>query len=1022
MTRNAPGTLTLPKFGIQGLLLLWLLVLVLPLVGISHGLRLMIQRDSVALNVTRQNLLTNEMLAFKSDLILEEYLATRLRRLDARLGFLNSNRAPARLAAWGGIHPHSPQRLAQQIRRELGIKSLFVFMHDEDYARFHVWASPHHSPPRIPLTPQKLEELFLIRLPYDIQPLRDPELFKAKLDLRLKLSGQYYERLSQKTLQELFGYMMFSDTQPQNVHAFYSDHYDRQRLYCYFSRSSFTRGRHGTFVLGGYAVYALEKDISLTEMLRFAETSPQNRALHRTLRFDRSVDRPTFVTTATGTWHYDTLPVSTLDLLERHPVTYRRTSIQAHLLQSKPLAMGVFLPSLHLQHPLQTLQGVLQWLALALGLISLLGIIRLGFREEPVPFSLQGKISFSIILSLVLPLSGLLIIILAGVYFYEAVLPGKMFGILQQHLDRFHLGMRGVEAYQSLHITQLQRGLEKAWKEGPEQRLNIAQRWFDEGRKWEYQRLGYNFSPRLLMIAPLQGPEIKITSDRNLGQGSDDLTLVFQLSFERFLLIGATDQFSPSVIQREETKLSLLHSVFDPLVGRDWLPRFFAREGMLTGSPFTGKPDKFSSAMLRHSRTQKPLGTFYSLFTSQNIGDAYLRALENHQNQAFAHSRGRYELTFTFFGREERLRYSIAEQSFPNIMAQDIGRRQAAEKALSLRSDREHQLRQSKREQLMLARYFNDQPYIGVGSAISTRSTSDIGTAVFLFLLILYFVLYLALIASQTARILIAPVTEFVTASQAIAEGRFEHRLHRPAKDEFGEIATAFNAMAEGLAERQRMSRFVSQDVLEVVAQADEASLQPGGEQVEATIVFTHIRSFARWCREYPPEDVVVLLNNYFTVMEQVILAHGGVIDKFIGDAIMAVFRGNTSGQHHAVSACRAALAMQQALRDFNQTRRAENRFEIAMGIGIASGPVIAGRIGANRLINFTCIGNTVNLAARLEGESHRASGTGIVIAPTTIKMLKGQARLNFLARIDIKGRSRQFPLYELTEMREEAS
>ncbi|MFZ2955272.1 MAG: adenylate/guanylate cyclase domain-containing protein [Candidatus Ozemobacteraceae bacterium] len=249
-------------------------------------------------------------------------------------------------------------------------------------------------------------------------------------------------------------------------------------------------------------------------------------------------------------------------------------------------------------------------------------------------------------------------------------------------------------------------------------------------------------------------------------------------------------------------------------------------------------------------------------------------------------------------------------------------------------------------------------------------------------------------IALAVAASLLRPIRATSEAVRLTAAGRFDWRLELGGKDEMAEMASALNQMIEGVRRRERLKRFVSEDVLAAVASDDEQLLTPGGERCEATILFSDIRSFTTLSTKYPPETVVSLLNAYFTRMEGCIRVHGGILDKFIGDALMAIFREEkeaVSPSDHAKRAARAALAMREELATFNREREAAGLITIQTGIGLASGSVISGRIGSSAgrgRLDFTVVGETVNRAAALEAASKGSRKTGIIISDATRLLL----------------------------------
>lgn len=192
-------------------------------------------------------------------------------------------------------------------------------------------------------------------------------------------------------------------------------------------------------------------------------------------------------------------------------------------------------------------------------------------------------------------------------------------------------------------------------------------------------------------------------------------------------------------------------------------------------------------------------------------------------------------------------------------------------------------------------------------------------------------------------------------------------------RDEFGIMNTRFNAMVNELRDKEKMrdlfGRFVSREVAEILMHKKVAL---GGEKSEATILFTDIRNFTTLSESLPPEKVVYYLNSYFSRMVGVIEKHRGFVNKFIGDAILAVFGApiNVDNPEKAAVAC--AQDMLDNVRDFNRWLEKDGLEPMAMGIGIHSGPVVMGNIGAENRMEYTVIGDTVNTASRLEAATKK--------------------------------------------------
>jgi class 3 adenylate cyclase len=164
--------------------------------------------------------------------------------------------------------------------------------------------------------------------------------------------------------------------------------------------------------------------------------------------------------------------------------------------------------------------------------------------------------------------------------------------------------------------------------------------------------------------------------------------------------------------------------------------------------------------------------------------------------------------------------------------------------------------------------------------------------------------------------------------------------------------------------QKELVRRFATSEVAQDLEQSGFAL---GGKRVQGTVMFSDIRSFTALVESQPPEETIELLNTYYTLMFDAISDHGGVVNQMIGDGLMAIFGAPLPLQEHRQHAVRAALEMMEMVALLNVDRAAAGKPQIAVGIGIASGEMVAGYTGTIERATYTCIGDTVNLAARLE-------------------------------------------------------
>jgi len=209
---------------------------------------------------------------------------------------------------------------------------------------------------------------------------------------------------------------------------------------------------------------------------------------------------------------------------------------------------------------------------------------------------------------------------------------------------------------------------------------------------------------------------------------------------------------------------------------------------------------------------------------------------------------------------------------------------------------------------------------------------------------------------------------------------------------------------------RNTMSRYVAKEVVDRLIAGGEDFLQ--GHAYVATVLFSDIRRFTTLAESMTPADTVTMLNDYFTRMVEVVFTHGGMLDKYIGDAIMAVFGTALSDSADADHSVAVATEMILELNRFNERRREAGQDPIEIGIGIATGEVLAGSLGSRRRLEYTVIGDNVNLAARLES-ANKHYGTTVLLSASTVEALKTRPVLRRLDLLQVKGKVRPTAVYE---------
>jgi class 3 adenylate cyclase len=279
--------------------------------------------------------------------------------------------------------------------------------------------------------------------------------------------------------------------------------------------------------------------------------------------------------------------------------------------------------------------------------------------------------------------------------------------------------------------------------------------------------------------------------------------------------------------------------------------------------------------------------------------------------------------------------------------------------------------------------------------------------------------LFAAILLGFTAiRTVTGRVHQYQAVAQAVSKGAFEAKVHLEGKDELTELGTSLNAMIRGLAERERLrktfSRYVSDAIAaRILLETDDLDLK--GELVEVTVLFLDIRGFTSLSERHTPAEVVELLNAYFEVVVGAVTRHDGVINKFIGDAVMAVFgvpKAIPDPERRAIS---AALEIQSEVAAINQRRAKEGREVSGFGIGVNTGPAIAGNLGSAERMEYTVIGDAVNVAQRLQAQAKEGE---VMASATTVRRLAREFDLEALAPVKLKGKEHPIQIYRVLARR----
>jgi len=258
------------------------------------------------------------------------------------------------------------------------------------------------------------------------------------------------------------------------------------------------------------------------------------------------------------------------------------------------------------------------------------------------------------------------------------------------------------------------------------------------------------------------------------------------------------------------------------------------------------------------------------------------------------------------------------------------------------------------------------------------------------------------------------PLKEIIRVLQGVQNGDFNKKVRVTSNDEIGYTGDVINEMASGLKDRDFIKdvfgKYVTKEIMDEIL---SGNLSLDGEIKEVTVLFADLRNFTPMVEATPPQEVVRIINRYFTAMADVITQHHGLILQYIGDEIEAVFGAPVHRDDHPLMAIQAAQEMSRRLKDVNRELERNGYKALAHGIGVHTGEVLAGNIGSPERLSYALVGDTVNLTSRLQG-LNKQFGTEIIISAAACARLDHHFNLKALPPTLVKGKSQPVEIFTL--------
>ena len=442
--------------------------------------------------------------------------------------------------------------------------------------------------------------------------------------------------------------------------------------------------------------------------------------------------------------------------------------------------------------------------------------------------------------------------------------------------------------------------------------------------------------------------------------------------------------------KKHENKSLLLSSLTESYMKTFNKENALAKESFLISE--SNKNNKISIQLLSSKNNpNSPVGIIYNLLNMRDIMTYYFNKHINEkypnllsQNLDFA------QIKYAFFVRtESNYREKIRQPVVQPFRQYHL---EAANKAMDMKNSSIETRETDDYYIIKVWRYYNDNPIIFVGAAIVQKSKYNFITGeIFASFLLIYSILAVVLLSDFFSSALLEPIKTLSKFINEISLGHLNVKITMKTGDELEDLSDSFNKMSDGLCEREKLKRFVSDKLFSSLEKTDEQKIT----QSEVTILSSDIRSFTTISEKNSPEDVVSLLNDYFTLMEKSIIKYGGSIEKIVGDAIVAAFY-EEKNPDYALQACKAAKEMRESLKNFNNERITKGLFPIENGIGLATGKVMIGFAGQKaRRREFLLIGDIIKSSEKLESMTKNGISSKIYIDKQTFEHINRQIEVS---------------------------
>lgn len=972
------------------ILALWIL-LIAPMFYFQRLLSELAQKDESRLEILAHEQLINEMDKFQDSLSPSKYIETALEDLNYKFGFKSPDGQQRELSFATAIDPKliSPDFIADArrfLKLNYNLQPLFIVATDCDLQHSYFWSS-------LKLFPDLATQNFFTEAAVNSLAFQEITL-QNQLSTTENLAerkNNYLEKniAIDNTCHQIFSKLFrdnispFTDPpmSPGRNQTFFSNKFGNQRSYQLFYR--ITRGNELTeSLLGLYYCGFNSCDMPPTTMLRRsleASSVDVKRHFHR-----HNLQQPVFHKENDKIYYFSGFPqffftaaedlgiknpqtrLKLVDFLQQHCMV---TSIDANFLRSG-------------YRQASRLTGAAIKLSLLLFFALVIKMLT-GFKIGKI--KLSNKLRMAVAVVVMLPVVGLFMV-------SELIKSGSeklaIFNCQTQMRQRLQFFEKMVNESDPRLLMMFQ-----------DLKKTFAAHYFAETATSPLemlQNVPFNKFPMVLISRFLDRDGIRIAFDqKSFFQGpSNEIVGLFRILAD----LDAVN-ISKKAIQDFQKQQIFLSTFTDAYWNVFATGHILAGESLFMKSFLSGSALKRScyQLMANKSNPDKPEAILYSEIDDMKFMSRLLKQLGYQMPKMFSDYTEDHQIDYGLFLRgPTNLRTLQIPRSGPGMGLL----RNIANKATEKRTSGSSVVLKNDQADLINWLYYDDIPVI-----IAARGIVNVKPAQQLFFLILplallaYAVIAIALLSETLADALLAPVQVLSSFVKSIQKNLLNVKADIKSGDEFADLASSFNRMSTGLCQREKMRRFVSERLYKSL-ESPVSEKSTGKTMV--TILSSDIRGFTSISEQNQPEEIVSLLNDYFSLMETAIIANGGSIEKIIGDAVVAAFYNEEGQECNAIRACKAAIGMKKLLVEFNLQRQQMQKFSIETGIGLATGEAVFGFAGSSaRRREFVLVGEVIQNAETLESMTRKGIDSKIFVDQATVELVQNHITLCPLQETD---------------------